>query len=156
MAEVCPFMGIRYDSQKIEDLSSVICPPYDVISSEQQTAYYEKSDYNIIRLEHGMVSPDDDEKNNKHLRARSTFYHWLNESILQADPVPSFYIHEQTFTYNDIKKKRLGFTACVRLEPWESKVIFPHEHTVSGIKSDRLQLMRATGANFSPLAGAAT
>lgn len=153
MAEVCPFMSVRYNHQKVENLTSVICPPYDVISPEQQAAYYERSEYNIIRLEHGVVLPDDNEKNNKHLRAGITFRQWLNEYILQADSVPSFYIHEQVFTYNGTRKKRLGFTACVRLEPWESKMIFPHEHTVPGIKSDRLQLMRATGANFSPLFG---
>jgi len=153
LAEVCPFMGLRYNHQKVENLMSVICPPYDVISLEQQNAYYKKSEHNIIRLEHGMVLPGDNQDNNKHLRAQTTYHQWLNEHILQADPVPSFYIHEQTFSYNDTKKKRLGFTACIRLEPWESKMVFPHEHTVSGIKSDRLQLMRATGANFSPLLG---
>lgn len=153
MAEVCPFPGIRYSQQKAGNLLSVICPPYDVISPDEQRAYYEKSEYNIIRLEHGIVLPNDNEKDNKHLRARAAFHQWLNERVLQADAVPSFYIHEQTFSYNDSRKKRLGFTACVRLEPWESRMIFPHEHTVPGIKSDRLQLMRATAANFSPLFG---
>jgi len=153
LAEVCPFPGIRYSQQKAGNLSSVICPPYDVISPDEQKAYYEKSEYNIVRLEHGIALPGDNEKDNRHLRARTAFHQWLNERILQADPVPSFYIHEQAFSHNDSKKKRLGFTACVRLEPWESKMVFPHEHTVPGIKSDRLQLMRATAANFSPLFG---
>ncbi len=153
MAEICPFSGIRYNQEVVEDLASVICPPYDIISPEEQRAYYQKSDYNIVRLEHGMESPEDTEADNKHSRASVTFNQWLKAGILQADPVPSFYIHEYTFIYQNTRKRRLGLIACVRLEPWENKVVFPHENTVPGIKSDRLELMRACAANFSPLFG---
>ena len=153
MAEISPFSGIRYNQEVVGDMASVICPPYDVITTEEQKAYYEKSDYNIIRLEHGMVLPDDTKADNKHSRARATFNQWLKDRVLMNDPVPSFYIHEHCFTYQNIRKRRLGLTACVRLEPWDKKVIFPHENTVPGIKSDRLELMRACAANFSPLLG---
>ena len=153
MAEICPFPGIRYNQEKVGDLASVICPPYDVISPEEQRAYYEKSDYNVIRLEHGLKVPEDTETNNKHSRANATFKQWIKEGILQDDPVASFYVHEHSFAYRNIRKRRLGLIACVRLEPWENKVVFPHENTVPGIKSDRLELMRACNANFSPLLG---
>jgi len=153
LAEVSPFSGVRYNQEIVKDMAEVICPPYDVISPKEQKAYYEKSDYNVIRLEHGMVLPNDTKTNNKHTRACSTFNKWLKERVLLIDHVPSFYIHEHCFTYQNIRKKRLGLTACIRLEPWENKTIFPHENTVPGIKSDRLELMRACPANFSPLFG---
>ena len=153
MAEICPFQGIRYNQKEVGDLASVICPPYDVISPEEQRVYYDKSDYNVIRLEHGLKLPEDTETDNKHSRAGATFNQWLKDGILQGDPVPCFYVHEHSFTYQNIRKRRLGLTACVRLEPWENKVVFPHENTVPGIKSDRLELMRACNANFSPLLG---
>ncbi len=54
MAEISPFQGIRYNQNKIVDLASVICPPYDVISPQEQKGYYELNNYNIIRLEYGM------------------------------------------------------------------------------------------------------
>ena len=151
MAEIHPFAGIRYNQETVGDLASVICPPYDVISPEEQTAYYDKSDYNVIRLEHGVKLPEDTEADNKHSRANATFNQWLSAGVLQADDVPSFYIHEHSFTHQKIRKRRLGLIACVRLEPWENRVVFPHENTVPGIKSDRLELMRASKANFSPL-----
>ena len=153
MAEISPFSGVRYNQEIVGDMASVICPPYDIISPEEQKAYYEKSAYNIIRLEHGMALPDDTKTENKHSRANATFNQWLKDRVLMIDHVPSFYIHEHCFTYQNIRKRRLGLTACVRLEPWEKKVIFPHENTVPGIKSDRLDLMRACAANFSPLLG---
>jgi uncharacterized protein (DUF1015 family) len=153
LAEVSPFSGVRYNQEIVKDMAEVICPPYDVISPKEQKAYYEKSDYNVVRLEHGMVLPKDTKTNNKHTRACSTFNQWLKERVLLIDHVPSFYIHEHCFTYQNIRKRRLGLTACIRLEPWENKTIFPHENTVPGIKSDRLELMRACPANFSPLFG---
>ena len=153
LAEISPFSGLRYNQEIVGDVASVICPPYDVISSEEQRAYYEKSEYNAIRLEHGMALPEDTKANDKHSRASATFNQWLKDQVLTVDHVPSLYIHEHTFTYQNIRKRRLGFMACVRLEPWENKIIFPHENTVPGIKSDRLDLMRACAANFSPLLG---
>jgi uncharacterized protein (DUF1015 family) len=151
LAEISPFSGVRYNQEIAGDMASVICPPYDVISPEGQKAYYEKSEYNVIRLEHGITLPTDTKANNKHSRASATFSQWLKDRLLISDHVHSFYIHEHTFTYQNTRKRRLGFMACVRLEPWENKIIFPHENTVPGIKSDRLDLMRACAANFSPL-----
>ena len=153
MAEICAFPGIRYNQEKVGDLTSATCPPYDVITPEEQKAYYQKSEYNVVRLEHGMVLPEDTESDNKYTRAKVIFSQWLNEHIMQADPVSSFYIYEHTFSYQNNRKRRLGLIACLRLEPWGSKVVFPHENTASGIKSDRLQLMQACAANFSPLLG---
>ncbi len=153
LAEICPFSGVRYNQEIVGDLASVICPPYDVISPEEQKAYYEKSECNAVRLEHGMELPKDTKTDNKHTRADATFNQWLKDRVLVVNHVPSFYLHEHTFTYQSTRKRRLGLMACVRLEPWEKKIIFPHEGTVSGIKSDRLDLMRACDANFSPLLG---
>lgn len=153
LAEICPFSGVLYNQEVVGDLASVICPPYDVISPEEQKAYYEKSEYNVVRLEHGMQFPSDTASDNKHTRARATFNRWLHDRVLVVNHVPSLYIHEHTFTHQNIRKKRLGLVAGVRLEPWEKKIILPHEDTVSGIKSDRLDLMRACAANFSPLLG---
>ena len=83
MAEICPFPGIRYNQERVGDLASVICPPYDVISPEEQKAYYQKSDYNAVRLEHGMELPEDTESSNKHSRASVAFNQWLKDGILQ-------------------------------------------------------------------------
>lgn len=153
MAEISPFQGVRYNQEKVPDLGSVICPPYDVISPEEQGEYHKKSEYNVIHLEYGMELPGDRENNNKYTRARATFDKWLKDRILQIDTAPSFYIYEQGFTINDAKKKRLGLITCVKLEPWERKVVFPHENTFQRVKSDRLELMRACNANISPILG---
>jgi len=132
-------------------MEEVICPPYDVISPEQQQLYYDKSEYNVIRLEHGKVMEGDNDKDNKYIRARDTLTKWFQDGILKIDTDHTFYIYEQGFTYNGNYKKRIGLIACVRLEPFSRKIIFPHESTFSGVKADRLELMRALNSNVSPI-----
>ena len=142
--EVIPFQGIRYDQSVIGDIARVVCPPYDVITLEQQRLYYERSDYNAIRLEFPEPTSD------RYQRAAITFQEWLEHGILRCDDVPSYYLHEHRFQYLGARKARRGLLARVRLEPWGSG-IHPHEETSSRDKSDRLQLMQACRANFSPL-----
>jgi uncharacterized protein (DUF1015 family) len=142
--EVSPFRGICYNQRIVGDLTQVICPPYDVITPEQQRLYYKRSDYNAIRLEFPEPTGD------RYQRAASTFQQWLKGGILQLDRVSSFYLHDHHFEYSGEKKVRRGLIARVKLEPWGSG-IYPHEETSSKAKSDRLQLMRACRANFSPL-----
>jgi uncharacterized protein (DUF1015 family) len=134
-------------------MSAVICPPYDIISPQEQQTFYERSDYNIIRIEHGIVQTDDTATQNKYSRARTTLGDWLKKGILRVDTAHTFYIYEQGFVYRDVKKKRRGLIACVRLEPWERRVVLPHENTRLKDKADRLELMRATNADISPILG---
>jgi len=148
MVEVSPFQGIRYNHGIVGDLACVICPPFDVISPEQQTLYYEESNYNAIRLEFPAESLE--ATGDRYQRAATTFRQWLGQGILQADSVSSFYLHEHCFEYSGEKKVRRGLIARVKLGPWGSG-IYPHEETFLKAKGDRLQLMRACRANFSPL-----
>lgn len=142
--EVSPFRGIRYNQRVVGDLAQVICPPYDVITPEQQRLYYKKSDYNAIRLEFPEPTTD------RYERAAMTFQQWLKRGVLEYDSVSTFYLHDHQFKYSGKKMVRRGVIARVKLGPWGSG-IFPHEETSSKDKSDRLQLVRACRANFSPL-----
>ena len=142
--EVVPFQGIRYNERVVGDLAKVICRPYDVITPEQQKLYYAKSDSNAVRLEFPEATTD------RYERAAMTFQQWLKHGVLQYDSESSFYLHEHEFKYSGKKMLRRGVIARVKLEPWGSG-IFPHEETASKAKSDRLQLMQACRANFSPL-----
>ena len=148
MVEVSPFRGIRYNHGVVGDLACVICPPFDVISPEQQKLYYEESNYNAIRLE--FPAENLEATGDRYQRAATTFRQWLGQGILQADIVSSFYLHEHCFEYSGEKKVRRGLIARVKLGPWGTG-IYPHEETFLKAKSDRLQLMRACRANFSPL-----
>ncbi len=149
MADIFPFRGIRYNTDKINDLAKVATPPYDVISEEEQDMYYERHPNNVIRLDKGKPSANDDDQDNPYTRAAEYFNNWLTEGILVKDESPCFYLTSVEFSINGQTFTRYGLIARVRLEPFENGVILPHEETYSKIKSERLELMKACHANFS-------
>ena len=153
MAEISPFQGIRFNKSKVGDLAQVICPPYDVISPEEQKAYHERSEYNIIRMEAGLEYEDDTPVSNRYTRARDIMDQWLKDGVFDIDTAETYYIYEQCFTYRDTRKRRMALIAFVMLEPWENKVILPHERTAMGVKTERLELMRTCRADISPIFG---
>ena len=153
MAEIRPFRGVRYNQKLVKDLAAVLCPPYDVISPEEQQACCQRSDCNIIHLEHGRELPGDGPGDNKYTRAAASLQDWLSLGILQADDEPALYLHNHYFSYRGERKKRQGIMARVRLEEWERGGIRPHECTLAAAKADRLNLLRACKANLSPVFG---
>jgi uncharacterized protein (DUF1015 family) len=151
MAEVRPLRGLRYAREKVGDLAQVVTPPFDVISKEAQARYYERSPYNVIRLELGRVLPTDDTLDNVYTRAAATLAEWRLQGVLREDAAPAYYMYQQRFKYGDQQFTRTSLLARVRLEPWSARVILPHEHTLAKARDDRLQLYRACAANFSPI-----
>ena len=152
MAVIAPFKGILYEKEKVGDFSKVVAPPYDVISPEGQERLYQKSNYNIVRLDFAKGLTDDNETNNRYTRAASDFKKWMDEGVLVRDEKPAIYIYEQDYRLKDGSiKTRRGFISLVRLEDFDSGLILPHERTLSGPKTDRLNLTRAVGANLSPI-----
>ena len=148
MADVRPLPGIRYADGF--DLAALVTPPFDVIAPEAQARYYARDPHNIIRLELGRDEPGDDDLDNRYTRAASLFAEWRLHGVLRQDD-PSIYLYEQRFTVEGTEFHRLSLLARVRLEPWDAGVILPHERTLNKPKEDRLKLMRACAANFSPL-----
>jgi uncharacterized protein (DUF1015 family) len=61
MARIIPFRGILYNTEKVGDLSSVVAPPYDVIAPRMRETLYEKTPYNIVRIDFGKEHPGDNE-----------------------------------------------------------------------------------------------
>lgn len=151
MAEIRPFRGIRYNQERVGNLSAVFCPPYDVISPEEQHRLCEKSPYNIIRLELGKDLPGDTPTNNRYTRAAAIFQGWLEQGVLQVEGKAAFYLHQHRFWHQGQPKTRRSLLACVRLEEWGRGCIYPHENTTAEPKKDRLNLLQACQTNLSPI-----
>src|SRR3989440_3424216 len=151
MADVQPLPGIRYSSDPIGYLAQVVTPPYDVIPEEDQARNYARSPYNIIRLELRKEEPGDTSLNNLNTRAAAIFGEWRINDILRQEAIPCYYLYQQIFNHDGQTYTRTSMLARVRLEPWSAKVVLPHETTHSKAKDDRLRLLRACAANFSPI-----
>jgi uncharacterized protein (DUF1015 family) len=153
MADIRAFRAHRYDLGRVGALSDVVAPPYDVIDPALQQALYERSPYNVIRLILNKEQPTDTESDNRYSRAAATLRDWLRDDVLPQDTARSLYVSHQDFEVEGRRFTRKGFLARVRLEPFGSGRIYPHEETLAGPKADRLKLFHATGMNLSPVFG---
>jgi uncharacterized protein (DUF1015 family) len=147
MAEIQPFQGVLYNTQRVKP-GDVLTQPYDKITSSMRERYLKLSPYNLIRIELGKEEAGDSETNNKYTRARDLYQTWLRDGILRRSGKPALYYLEQTFAApgGSGTLTRKALVARVRLHRWEEGVILPHEHTLSNPKADRIALLRACGA----------
>jgi uncharacterized protein (DUF1015 family) len=145
MVRIAPFRGLFYNQQKIRDLSKVVAPPYDIIAREEQERLHRKSPYNFVRLD---LSQEAD----SYGTVAALFETWQNEGIFERDRVPAIYFLSHRFPLKDGRpKERRGFFALFELQDFSSGAIRPHEKTLAAPKEDRLRLMLASNAQFSPI-----
>ncbi|MBI5197798.1 MAG: DUF1015 domain-containing protein [Nitrospirae bacterium] len=150
MAKIFPFKGILYNPAKIQDLGTVMTPPYDIISPEAQERFYKRHPHSMIRLDFGKETPQDHPQDNRYTRAAQSFRQWLSEGVLLQDTEPGYYFYRIQYRLPQGEEKVVrGFIALTELEEFGSGSVIPHEYTLSGPKTDRLNLIRACEANFS-------
>ncbi len=151
MAKIAPFRGVLYNKEKAGVMADLVCPPYDIISPSGQKELYRKSPYNIVRLEYGQENPTDTDTDNRYTRASALLDEWLKEDILHQEQVPALYIYEMEYVAGKIPKRLRGFVCRVKVEDYQEGTIKPHETTLSGPKTDRLNLLRACRFGFSQI-----
>lgn len=150
MSVVRPFRGVHYNPDKIDDIKQVVCPPYDVISPQQQQALHQRHPYNFIHLLLGLDQPQDTPDNNRYTRARELYRRWLKEGVLTRDPQESFYFYRQEFKVMGQRRQRLGFIGVMKIDEQRER-IHPHEKTHDAAKEDRYRLWTTVGAALSPI-----
>jgi uncharacterized protein (DUF1015 family) len=149
------FRALRYVPDVVGDLADVVSPPYDVISAAEQQALLARHPKNIVRLDL-PTEERDDEPDDRYRRAARTFAAWRSDGTFHRDPRPAVYAYEQAYRVpgSAIDRVQRGFFARLRLEAFApGGGVLPHERTMSAPKEDRYKLLRATGANMSPVVG---
>ncbi|HYY44746.1 MAG TPA: DUF1015 domain-containing protein [Actinomycetota bacterium] len=144
MPELQPFRGIRY--KRSDQLADIVCPPYDVISQEDQQRLHARHPHNAVHLE---LTHKGDHREPYELVA-SRFEQWLSSGVLQQDPEPGFYVYRQDFILGGQSHSVMGVIGALGLEEAGTGVL-PHERTMPGPVTDRLELMRACPVNVSPI-----
>jgi uncharacterized protein (DUF1015 family) len=152
MAEIRPFRGYRYDASRVS-LNLVLTQPYDKITPEMQERYYLASRFNLIPIEKGKASPGDTPQNNVYTRAAAKLDAWIREGIMLQETRPALYAYGQEFSVPGTgeRRTRFGFIGLGRLEDYGRRIVFPHEHTLTAPKADRLELLRHTRAQTGQL-----
>jgi uncharacterized protein (DUF1015 family) len=147
-----PFPAVRYAAgtdavehavEAVADLSAVCAPPYDVIDSELRAALAALDPRNAVRL----ILPD------SYADAAATFARWQAEGALATDAEATFSIYRMEFAGDDgAAQQTTGVIGALALDR-EHGAVLPHERTLPKAKTDRLELLRATRANFDPIWG---
>jgi uncharacterized protein (DUF1015 family) len=133
------FRGIRYAT---DDLSLVTAPPYDVIDDDERVTLAARHPHNVVRID--LPREGDD----PYAAAGALFESWRAQGVLTTDD-PSLYLYRMSVD----GESTLGVIGALGLEPPGTGDVLPHELTTPKAKSDRLDLLRATAANLSPVWG---
>ena len=141
-----PFPALIFDAAKAGVLRDLIAPPYDLVDTAQQEALYARSPFNVIRLELNREA-------DPYASAATTLETWIRERVLLRHRPSALFHYTQRFEVAGRPFSRAGVIARVRLEPFSSGRILPHEKTFPKAKEDRLQLLTATRSNVSPIFG---
>jgi uncharacterized protein (DUF1015 family) len=142
MAVVKPFRALRYDERKAGPLDRLVAPPYDVISADERGEYLARSPYNVVHL----TLPESEAE------AARDFSDWQREGILVRDDEPALWALSQRYVGPDgVERTRNGLVASLRIEPYERRIVLPHERTHAGPKAERLRLLRAVRAELEPI-----
>jgi uncharacterized protein (DUF1015 family) len=138
MADVQPFRAIRYARPS----AAVTAPPYDVISPEEREAYLARDPHNVVHL---TLSESEE-------AAGELFREWLAQGVLLEEDDPAVWVVAQDYVGpDDVERQRHGLVASLRVEPYETGVVLPHERTHPGPKESRLRLLRAARAHLEPI-----
>jgi uncharacterized protein (DUF1015 family) len=141
MAVVKPFRALRYDEAVAGPLETLVAPPYDVISPEQREELQARSPHNVVRL----TLPDSEEE------AARELADWRSRGVLVEEP-PAVWALEQEYVGPDgVARTRFGLVASLKVEPYETGTVLPHERTHRGPKEGRLRLLRATRVQLEPI-----
>ena len=126
MAVVESFRAARYDERRAGPLASLVAPPYDVISSVERAELLASSPYNVVHL----LLPDSPEK------AGHLFRNWQADGVVVREDEPALWWMRQSYGAPDgTEHVRTGFIGRVRLEPYATGAIRPHERTYPAVKA---------------------
>jgi uncharacterized protein (DUF1015 family) len=141
VAEVKPFRAVRYD-ERAGSLETLVAPPYDVISPAGREELAARNPHNVVHL----TLPADEAEAGRTWRA------WREDATLTEEGEPGFWWLSQEYIGPDgVARTREGLVAALKAEPYENRVVLPHERTHRGPKEGRLRILREVQAQLEPL-----
>jgi uncharacterized protein (DUF1015 family) len=148
--EIHPFRALRYSPETIEKrgLDNLVAPPYDRVTPKIREELSARSPENIVRFD-ARKDAGENESGDVYAEAATQLKDWLAAGVLYHERSAALWIHQVVFPGRDgTVKARRSLVGLVRLEPYDRGSIRPHERTLAKAKEDRLNLLRASHADF--------
>ena len=141
MAVVKPFRALRYDEALAGPLETSSRRRTTSSRDEQREELRARSPYNVVHL----TLPDSEEE------AARDLEDWRASGVLVEEP-PAVWALEQDYVGPDgVARTRFGLVASLKVEPYATGTVLPHERTHAGPKEERLRLLRATRVQLEPI-----
>jgi uncharacterized protein (DUF1015 family) len=154
MADVRPFSAIRYACELAHpDISTRLSPPYDILDLQDKQALLAADSRNFVKIDLPHMPPKSAGPPEVYEASRRQLEEWLADGTMIHDAQPALYVYHQSYAQAGVDYVRKMFFARLRIEPFGTGSVFPHERTFGGPKEDRLCLTKATQANLSPVFG---
>ncbi|PIE31634.1 MAG: hypothetical protein CSA55_05275 [Ilumatobacter coccineus] len=138
-----PFAALRYASDSFDATSA---PPYDVISPDDVAVLRRQHPHNVVHID-APAGGDD-----RYDHAAAVLRTWIDAGVLIPDPSPTFSLYRMHFTdASGAERHIVGVLGALDVNA--DSGVFPHERVTPKASTDRLNLMRSTQANLSPVWG---
>ncbi len=148
MTQFRPFKPLRYVRP---ELSSVLAPPYDVLSAQDRADMLAVDSHNSVAIDF----PPGREDPAAYEAVAGLLESWIIDGTMAWSPKESFTILRMTAPTvgNIIGRTTTGVVGALTLCDPGTGDILPHEETTTKDKADRLTLIRAAKINTSPIWG---
>lgn len=140
VARAFPFL--RYNPDVVGDPGRLLAPPYDVIDDAGRAALAAESPHQSVLLE----LPEGGDP----AAARTLLDAWVADDVLEGD-VGLALVQQRYVGPDGVRRTRLGVACEVQLHAFDEAKVLPHERTFEAPRRVRLELMRVTDANISPV-----
>ncbi len=84
-----PFRGLFFNPGRCGDLAPIVAPPYDLIGPQRQEQLYQRSPYNVVRLELNREA-------DRYRAAAEMLADWRRDGILERASAPAIHLYTQT------------------------------------------------------------
>ncbi len=154
MATIRPFRGLRFNVDP-DRLAKIVAPPYDVISPAQRETLANQDQLNVVRLTLPEQNSDDRSKFIKYARSASQLEEWRRGGEIELEDQPAYYRYTQKFSVPGTNEvfERTKLLATIKVEPYDKKVVLPHEQTFPKHKEDRMRILEATRSHLECIFG---
>jgi len=143
--DISSFAALRYTDTRSSEIDRCISLPYDQFGDEGRDERYRRHPHNVVRL----IKPRPADKP-AHEVARQTLAWWRRDGVLAADEPPAIYPYRQRFDLagSDGSNERWAFICRLRLTPFASGPVKPHERTYPRTVGERSRLREIVGADL--------
>ena len=125
-----------------DELSRLLCPPYDVIDAELRERLLAGDADNAVAVVLPPPTPAG------YAMAADRLDSWIRNRRYEVDDAPALFVYEMR---DPAGQPTRGLLGALELRAPEDGVVLPHENTMAGPVADRLEVMTSTGTDLEPI-----